>query len=125
MSCGWEAVDDAGRNPSNGNSENRSLSRARLEIQLLAFCEKLSRNSLAAQFVPIISDPCPVGLVILRNETIDKEKGQFSILRCRSCLQALTRCSDGAIEILTIERLRPRWQAQQKRAQRKQCEDRK
>jgi hypothetical protein len=55
-------------------------------------------------------------LVISRNKAINKENGQFrgAILSCRSSPRALNGCSNGTIEVLTIERLRPRGQAQRK-----------
>jgi len=87
-----------------------------LKIKLLAFCEKLGCTAFAVQLGSIINDPCPVGLVISRNKAINKEMDQFrgAMLACRSCSRALNRYSNGTIEVLTIERLRPRRQALRK-----------
>jgi hypothetical protein len=65
----------------------------------------------------IISDPCPIGFVILRNKATDEENEQLmsAILSSRTFTRPrfLNLGGDGAIEVLPIERLRPRGQAQQ------------
>jgi hypothetical protein len=78
---------------------------------------------VAFELGPIINDPCPVGLVISRKKAINKENGQFmeAILSYRSFIRprGLNGSSNGTVEVLTVERLRPRRQAQ-----REECEDR-
>jgi hypothetical protein len=70
---------------------------------------------VAFELGSIINDPCPIGLVISRKKAIKKEKGQFveAILsRCSFIRPRLDGSSNGTVEVLTVERLRPRRQAQ-------------
>jgi hypothetical protein len=71
-----------------------------------------------AQFGSIINDPCPIGLIILRIKSTKKKNDQFmeAIISRRTfiCPRALNGGSNGAIEVLTAERLRFRRQAQRK-----------
>jgi hypothetical protein len=72
---------------------------------------------VAFELGSIINDPCPVGLVISRNKAINKENGQFmeAVLSCLSFIRpGLNGSSNGTVEVLTVERLRPRRQAQRK-----------
>ena len=54
-------------------------------IKLGAFCEKFGCIPFRAQFGSIISEPCPIGLVILRIKATKKENEQLTgdILSCR------------------------------------------
>jgi hypothetical protein len=70
-----------------------------------------------------MNDPCPIGLVILPIKATKKKKKQLMevVLFCRAfiCTRVLNGSSNGAIEVLTAERLRVR-----RRIQRKDYEDR-
>jgi hypothetical protein len=74
--------------------------------------------SFGAQFGSIINDPCPIGLIILRIKATNKKNDQFmeAIISRHTfiCPRALDGGSNGAIKVLTAERLRFRRQAQRK-----------
>jgi len=91
----------------------------RLTVKLDAFCEKLGWTAFLLQVGSIINDPCPVGVVILRNKTTKKEMGQFggTIRSCRSRSLAFNGGGNGTIKVLTIERLRPGRQPQRKQGE--------
>ena len=86
----------------------------RLTVKLHAFCEKLGGTALLLQVGSIINDPCPVGFVILRNETTKKEMGQFGVYSCHARSLVFNGGGNGTIKVLTIERLRPGRQPQRK-----------
>ena len=90
----------------------------RAAIKLGTLCEKLGRTLVAFEFGSIVNNPCPVGLVVLRTKATDKEKGEFieAVLPSRAFIRARGRNGGGhgTVEVVTVDRLRPRRQAQRK-----------